>query len=182
MTCRSASSHRSRSARCSTCALISILGHLVSIGTQFAFKIVCVGILVLRFRQPDLERPFRTPIGPIAGIVSCGWLMYSADRHLVAPRGVDGDRSIDLLRLRGPERGEQPTRRRLIAVSGSPSPRWHVSRRESVAVEHFGAWWAKRAVRSAPRSEGPLVCGTSSEYTLRLLCPLPLSACSATPR
>ncbi len=36
-------------------------GKLVSIGTLFAFAIVCVGVLVLRITQPDVERPFKTP-------------------------------------------------------------------------------------------------------------------------
>src|SRR4051794_36738486 len=41
---------------------ISIVGELVSIGTLFAFAVVCVGVLVLRIRQPDVERPFKTPL------------------------------------------------------------------------------------------------------------------------
>src|SRR5262247_1256286 len=36
-------------------------GKLVSIGTLFAFAIVCVGVLVLRIMQPGVERPFKTP-------------------------------------------------------------------------------------------------------------------------
>ncbi len=59
---------------------IGILGHLVSIGTLFAFVIVCAGILVLRYRSPELERPFRTPFVPfvpLGGIAMCGWLMYN---------------------------------------------------------------------------------------------------------
>ena len=40
---------------------ISALGELVSIGTLLAFLIVCAGVLVLRVRYPDLERPFRVP-------------------------------------------------------------------------------------------------------------------------
>lgn len=38
---------------------ISVLGQLVSIGTLFAFIIVCIGVLVLRRTQPDTPRPFR---------------------------------------------------------------------------------------------------------------------------
>ena len=59
---------------------IGILGHLVSIGTLFAFMIVCAGILVLRYKRPELVRPFRTPFVPfvpIGGLVVCGFLMYS---------------------------------------------------------------------------------------------------------
>ncbi len=59
---------------------IGVLGHLVSIGTLFAFTIVCAGILVLRYRSPELKRPFRTPLVPfvpLGGIGICGYLMYS---------------------------------------------------------------------------------------------------------
>jgi basic amino acid/polyamine antiporter, APA family len=40
---------------------IGLVGELVSIGTLFAFAIVCIGVLVLRIKEPDLARPFRTP-------------------------------------------------------------------------------------------------------------------------
>jgi APA family basic amino acid/polyamine antiporter len=48
---------------------IGLLGELVSIGTLFAFAIVCVGILVLRRTRPDLPRPFRTPWVPLVPIL-----------------------------------------------------------------------------------------------------------------
>jgi APA family basic amino acid/polyamine antiporter len=57
---------------------IGILGELVSIGTLFAFVIVCAGIIVLRRTRPDLPRPFRVPFSPVVpalGILSCGYLM-----------------------------------------------------------------------------------------------------------
>jgi APA family basic amino acid/polyamine antiporter len=40
---------------------IGLVGELVSIGTLFAFAIVCIGVLVLRIREPAALRPFRTP-------------------------------------------------------------------------------------------------------------------------
>ena len=40
---------------------IGLVGELVSIGTLFAFAIVCVGVLVLRIRSPETKRPFKTP-------------------------------------------------------------------------------------------------------------------------
>jgi len=49
---------------------IGILGELVSIGTLFAFVIVSIGVLVLRYQQPDLERPFRTPFVPVVPVAS----------------------------------------------------------------------------------------------------------------
>jgi APA family basic amino acid/polyamine antiporter len=57
---------------------IGLLGELVSIGTLFAFVIVCLGVLVLRYTQPNLPRVFRTPfvpVVPILGILSCLGLM-----------------------------------------------------------------------------------------------------------
>jgi APA family basic amino acid/polyamine antiporter len=55
---------------------------LVSIGTLSAFVIVSIGILVLRIREPGLERPFRTPwiwfTAPM-GALSAFYLMYSLD-------------------------------------------------------------------------------------------------------
>jgi APA family basic amino acid/polyamine antiporter len=51
---------------------INILGELVSIGTLLAFVIVCVGILVLRYKRPELKRPFRTPLVPLVPILGAG--------------------------------------------------------------------------------------------------------------
>ena len=59
---------------------LSALSELVSIGTLFAFVIVCVGVLVLRRTRPDLPRAFRTPgvpVVPILGVVACVWLMLN---------------------------------------------------------------------------------------------------------
>ncbi len=43
---------------------ISILGELVSIGTLLAFTIVCISIIFLRKKRPDIPRPFKTPFVP----------------------------------------------------------------------------------------------------------------------
>jgi basic amino acid/polyamine antiporter, APA family len=48
---------------------ISILGELVSIGTLLAFVIVCLSIIILRRKRPELERPFRTPFVPLVPIL-----------------------------------------------------------------------------------------------------------------
>jgi len=63
---------------------IGILGELVSIGTLLAFAIVCAGVFVLRFTDPQIHRPFRTPafwlVAPL-GVIFCLYLMkyLSAD-------------------------------------------------------------------------------------------------------
>jgi APA family basic amino acid/polyamine antiporter len=57
---------------------ISVLGELVSIGTLLAFVIVCVGVLVLRRTNPEIQRPFRAPFMPwvpILGALTCFYLM-----------------------------------------------------------------------------------------------------------
>ena len=43
---------------------IGVLGQLVSIGTLLAFTLVCIGVVILRRKEPQLERPFRTPFVP----------------------------------------------------------------------------------------------------------------------
>jgi basic amino acid/polyamine antiporter, APA family len=51
---------------------------LTNIGTLFAFILVCIGIMILRKKDPSRERSFRTPLVPlipILGIVSCLYLM-----------------------------------------------------------------------------------------------------------
>lgn len=62
---------------------IGLLGELVSIGTLFAFAIVCLGVFILRFTDPEIRRPFRTPffwfVSP-AGVFFCFWLMYGLPR------------------------------------------------------------------------------------------------------
>ena len=60
----------------------SLTGALTSIGTLFAFVLVCVGIWVMRKTDPDTERPFRTPwvpLVPILGMIVCTLLIASLD-------------------------------------------------------------------------------------------------------
>jgi basic amino acid/polyamine antiporter, APA family len=48
---------------------IARLGNLTSIGTLFAFVVVCIGIIIMRKSQPDLPRPFKTPMVPLVPIL-----------------------------------------------------------------------------------------------------------------
>ncbi|NEU12505.1 amino acid permease [Methylobacterium sp. BTF04] len=57
---------------------IDLLGELVSIGTLFAFMVICAAVLILRRSDPTRHRPFRVPgmpVVPILGILSCLGLM-----------------------------------------------------------------------------------------------------------
>jgi APA family basic amino acid/polyamine antiporter len=53
---------------------------LTNIGTLFAFILVCIGITILRVKDPARPRPFRVPLGayaiPMLGAVSCAGLIY----------------------------------------------------------------------------------------------------------
>lgn len=51
---------------------IHILGELVSIGTLLAFAIVCIGIIVLRVKKPDIPRAFKTPWVPLIPLLGAG--------------------------------------------------------------------------------------------------------------
>lgn len=52
----------------------SVAGDLTSVGTLFAFVLVCVGVTILRYKDPNLPRPFRTPLVPVVpflGAIIC---------------------------------------------------------------------------------------------------------------
>jgi APA family basic amino acid/polyamine antiporter len=56
-----------------------IVGEMTSIGTLFAFMLVCAGVWIMRVRRPDLKRGFTVPALPlvaILGIVTCGAMIY----------------------------------------------------------------------------------------------------------
>jgi APA family basic amino acid/polyamine antiporter len=56
-----------------------IVGEMTSIGTLFAFMLVCAGVWIMRVRRPDLVRSFRVPVLPVVavlGIVVCGAMIY----------------------------------------------------------------------------------------------------------
>jgi APA family basic amino acid/polyamine antiporter len=59
---------------------ISVVGEMTSIGTLLAFVMVCLGILIMRKKEPDAPRGFRTPwvpVVPILGILTCVLMMVS---------------------------------------------------------------------------------------------------------
>jgi len=61
-----------------------VVGDMTSIGTLFAFTLVCIGILVLRKTDPNRERPFKTPFMPfvpILGAAVCILMMIGLGAH-----------------------------------------------------------------------------------------------------
>jgi APA family basic amino acid/polyamine antiporter len=59
---------------------LKVVGHMTSIGTLFAFVIVCGGVWVMRRKNPDAPRPFKTPLVPLVPIMGILWnfaMMYS---------------------------------------------------------------------------------------------------------
>ena len=60
----------------------SVAGDLTSFGTLLAFVLVCIGILVLRKSNPEIKRPFKTPLVPlipILGVLVCSFMIISLD-------------------------------------------------------------------------------------------------------
>ena len=82
---------------------IGTLADLSNIGTLFAFALVAAGVLILRYREPDRQRAFRAPGGPIAPILTiltCLLLMAGlADHELDSFLCMAGHRTCDLLHL-----------------------------------------------------------------------------------
>jgi APA family basic amino acid/polyamine antiporter len=56
-----------------------IVGDMTSIGTLFAFILVCAGVWIMRVRHPEVQRQFKTPLVPlvpILGILVCGAMIF----------------------------------------------------------------------------------------------------------
>ena len=52
---------------------------MTSIGTLFAFILVCIGVWIIRQRRPDLPRGFKVPALPVVstlGVIVCGAMIY----------------------------------------------------------------------------------------------------------
>jgi APA family basic amino acid/polyamine antiporter len=59
---------------------ISVVGEMTSIGTLLAFVMVCLGVLIMRKKEPNAPRSFRTPfvpLVPILGILTCLVMMVA---------------------------------------------------------------------------------------------------------
>jgi basic amino acid/polyamine antiporter, APA family len=57
----------------------SIVGEMTSIGTLFAFILVCAGVWIMRVKRPEIPRAFTVPALPLVavlGIVVCGAMIY----------------------------------------------------------------------------------------------------------
>jgi APA family basic amino acid/polyamine antiporter len=71
-----------------------IVGDMTSIGTLFAFILVCAGVMIMRRTNPEVPRQFKTPLVPlvpILGVVVCaamifglGWTNWTRLGHLAA--------------------------------------------------------------------------------------------------
>jgi APA family basic amino acid/polyamine antiporter len=69
----------------------SMAGDLTSIGTLFAFVMVCAGIWVMRVKNPEAIRPFTTPLVPlvpILGILICGGMIFSLPKDTLLAAGA----------------------------------------------------------------------------------------------
>jgi basic amino acid/polyamine antiporter, APA family len=52
---------------------------MTSIGTLFAFMLVCAGVWIMRIKNPEIQRQFKTPLVPlvpILGILVCGAMIF----------------------------------------------------------------------------------------------------------
>ena len=63
---------------------IASLGNLTSIGTLFAFVVVCIAVVIMRKKEPSLPRPFKTPWVPLVP-----WLGVLVNVGLMAALGAD---------------------------------------------------------------------------------------------
>jgi len=60
-----------------------IVGDMTSIGTLFAFILVCAGVWIMRVKNPEVPRQFKTPLVPlvpILGILACGLMIMGLGR------------------------------------------------------------------------------------------------------
>ena len=56
-----------------------VVGDMTSIGTLFAFILVCIGVWVMRVKEPTMPRQFRVPLVPVVstlGVLVCGAMIF----------------------------------------------------------------------------------------------------------
>ncbi len=69
----------------------SVAGDLTSFGTLFAFVLVSAGVWIMRVKEPNVERPFRTPLAPLVstlGVLVCGFMIVALDPQTLKVAGV----------------------------------------------------------------------------------------------
>jgi APA family basic amino acid/polyamine antiporter len=71
---------------------LGLAGQLTNIGTLFAFILVCIGVILLRYKKPDLVRPFKVPlnIGRFPILAALGAVMCTALFFSLAPITILG--------------------------------------------------------------------------------------------
>ena len=56
-----------------------VVGEMTSIGTLFAFILVCIGVWIMRVKHPEIPRPFKTPAVPVVatlGVIVCAAMIF----------------------------------------------------------------------------------------------------------
>jgi len=69
----------------------SMAGDLTSIGTLFAFVLVCVGVWIMRVKNPEIPRAFKTPLVPlvpILGMIVCTAMIVLLDPYTILVAGI----------------------------------------------------------------------------------------------
>ena len=55
---------------------LELMAELCNIGTLFAFVVACVGVIILRVKEPDRKRPFKAPGGLVTPLLGIGFCLY----------------------------------------------------------------------------------------------------------
>jgi APA family basic amino acid/polyamine antiporter len=69
----------------------SMAGDLTSIGTLFAFVLVCIGVWIMRVKNPEIPRAFKTPLVPlvpILGVIVCTAMIVLLDPYTILVAGI----------------------------------------------------------------------------------------------
>ena len=104
---------------------IGLVGELVSIGTLFAFAIVCIGVLVLRIKEPGSVASFQDAGGLCHCPFRCRIILVPdvriAARYLAAFRYLAGDRAPDLFPLRHQAQSQPNANARITSSASRPA-------------------------------------------------------------